>query len=185
MITKPVRIIQFALLSVLAFCFAGCKSVPMPKGTSQGYSTVRYIAPNAPLAEDQLPRFVEAHRMIKAAVESEMENHGLKMVDQNADLIVAHLIILQDNVSTSYSNQYFGLKNFSELVDLAHKEGMKESYPEKVLKRAVVIDLMDAKTNKLVYRDYALTGSVAHLSEAERQEHIQNLVAQALQKFFR
>ncbi|MDF7823029.1 DUF4136 domain-containing protein [Pontiellaceae bacterium B12227] len=175
---------RFALLTLLAACFTGCTSVPMPKGTSKGYSSVRFIAPNKPLGSDNAPIFIESNQMIKEAVSNEMKKNGLTVVDNNADLIIAHLIILQDNSSTSYSNQHFGLQDFSELVDLAHKEGMKKHFPERVLKRALVIDLIDAKTNQLVYRDYVVSGTLSNLPAAERQAQIQKGVSMALKRFF-
>ena len=176
---------RFALLLLLVSFIAGCATVPMPKGSSKGYSSVRFIAPNAPLGEDASPRFVEANRMIKDAITAEMEKNGLQVVEGNADLIAAHLIILQDNASTSYCNQYYGTQDFFKIVSLAHKEGMKKDYPEHVQKRALVIDLIDAKTYKLVYRDYALSGSLANLSEQERQAYIDSMVNLTLQQFFR
>jgi len=172
------------LLLMAAIIFSGCTSVPMPKGNSSAYSSVRFVAPNQPVAEDNLPQFVEANRMIKGAIADQMECHGLQVVEQNADLIIAYLIILQDNVSTSYCNQYYGYQDFMEIVDLAFKESLKKQYPEKVEKRAVVIDLIDARTYKLVYRDYALSGSIANLSVENRQKVISEVVANALQKFF-
>ena len=185
MLVQLSRISRFALLSLLAIFVTGCSTVPMPKGSSKGYASARFIAPNAPLGEDASPRFVEANRMIKEAVAAEMEKNGLQMVDGNADLIVAYLIILQDNASTSYCNQYYGLQDFFDIVSLAHKEGTKKNYPEHVQKRALVIDLIDAKSYKLVYRDYALSGSLATLSDQERKAYIDSMVAQALQQFFR
>jgi hypothetical protein len=176
---------RFVLLLLLAVCFAGCSTVPMPKGNSKGYSTARFIAPNAPLGDDASPRFVEANRMIKKAVAAEMEKNGFRIVEGNADLIVAHLIILQDNASTSYSNQHYGLQDFLDIVSLAHKEGMKKHYAVPVQKRALVIDLIDAKTYKLVYRNYALSGTLSNLSEQDRQAHINTAVAETLQQFFR
>lgn len=185
MLTPCSRTARFILLSLLAICFAGCTSVPMPKGNSKGYSSVRFVAPNAPLGTDSAPAFVEANGMIKKAITAEMEKAGLKVVEGNADLIVAYLIIFQDNTSTSYSNQYYGLQDFSDIVTMAHKKGMKKDYAEAVQKRALVIDLIDAKTHKLVYRNYALGGMLAKLPEQERQEHLNTLVAQTLQQFFK
>lgn len=185
MLIQLSRTSRFALLSLLAITVAGCSTVPMPKGSSKGYSSARFIAPNAPLGNDDSPGFVEANRMIKKAVAAEMEKNGLQIVEGNADLIIAHLIILQDNASTSYSNQYYGLQEFSDIVDLAHKEGMKQHYPEHVQKRALVIDLIDARTYKLVYRNYALSGTLANLSEQDRQAYIDSMVGQTLQQFFR
>jgi hypothetical protein len=174
-----------AVFSLIAVCLAGCSSVPMPKGSSKGYSTVRFVTPNAPLAEDNLPRFIEGHRMIKEAITAQMTANGLQVVEQSGELIVAYLIILQDNVSTSYSNQYYGYQDFMTIVNRAHDKGMKKSYPEKVEKRAIVIDLIDAETFKLVYRDYAVTGSAAHLSKEAQQELVNEVVATALRQFFR
>jgi len=183
----PNRIIaagRLLMLYLLAMCFAGCTSVPMPKGSSKGYSTVRFVTPNQPLAEDKLPQFIEAHRMIKQSIVDQMQQHGLKVVDQNADLLVAYLVVLQDNVKTSYSNQYYGYQDFMQIVDAAFKERLKKKYPEEVQERILVVDLIDAKTYKLVYRDYAISGAVANLSEADRQEVINKVVATALQRFF-
>lgn len=185
MLIQLSRISRFALLSLLAIFVAGCSTVPMPKGSSKGYSTVRFIAPNKPLGDDDSPRFVESNRMIKEAVAAQMEKNGLQIVEGDADLIVAHLIILKDNASTSYCNQYYGLQDFFSVVALAHEEGMKKHYPEHVQKRALVIDLIDARTYKLVYRNYALSGTLANLSEQDRQAYINNAVAEALQQFFR
>ena len=115
-----------------------------------------------------------------------MEKHGLQVAEgSNADLIVAHLIIIQDNVSTTYNNQYFGYRSFSELVDLAHKKGMKNQYSEYVQKVGLVIDLIDAKTHKLVYRDYAVGGAMPNATEEERRVVISKAVAETLQRFFR
>ena len=173
------------ILLLLALCLAGCTSVPLPKGSSKGYSTVRFVAPNQALGNDDAHAFVESNRMINEAITDQMEKHGIQVVEGHADLIAAHLIILQDNVSTHYNNQYYGLQDFSDIVTLAHKKGMKKHSPEHVQKRALVIDLIDANTYKLVYRNYALSGTLANLSTEELQEYINTAVANTLQQFFR
>lgn len=175
---------RFALPLLLAICLGGCASVPMPKGSSKPYSTARFIAPNKADSQEESALFVNANRMIQAAIAGQMESHGIHVVAGNADLIIAHLIIFQDNVSTSYSNQYFGYQDFSQLVDLAHKKGVTGQNPEAFQKRALVIDLIDAKTFKLVYRDYSVTGTLANLSETDRQAQINAAVAETLRKFF-
>jgi hypothetical protein len=175
---------RLVMLVMLTMGFAGCTSVPMPKGSSKGYSTVRFVTPNPALAEDNLPQFIEAHRMIKASITDQMQQHGVQVVDQNADLLVAYLVVLQDNVKTSYSNQYYGYQDFMKIVDAAFKARLKKSYPEEVEERILVVDLIDARTFKLVYRDYAISEPVANLSEADRQAVINRVVAAALQPFF-
>lgn len=185
MVKKILRTGRFALPLLLIGCIAGCSSVPMPKGNSKAYSSARFIVPNKAIGQDSTPRFVEANSMIKAAIVSQLEQHGVKVVKTDADLLIAHLIILQDNICTSYSNQYFGYQDFTGLLDLAHKEGMKGTFAEHVEKRALVIDLIDAKTSKLVYRDYVVGRTLSNLPAAERQAQIDAAVAQALQKFFK
>jgi translation initiation factor IF-1 len=157
----------------------------MPKGSSKPYSSARFITPNKAGGEEETARFVDSNRMIQAAIAGQMEKHGIQIVEGNADLIIAHLIIFQDNISTSYSNQYFGYQDFSKLVDLAHKKGVTGQNPEAFQKRALVIDLIDAKTFKLVYRDYSVAGTLANLSEKDRQAQINKAVAETLQKFFK
>ncbi len=185
MVKNNSRIGLFALPLLLAICLGGCASVPMPKGSSKPYSSARFIAPNQAGSGEESASFVEANQMIQAAIASQMEQHGIKIVKGNADLIIAHLIIFQNNVSTTYSNQYYGYQDFSKLVDLAHKKGVTGQNPEAFQRRALVIDLIDAKTFKLVYRDYSVTGTLANLSEKDREAQINDAVAAVLQKFFK
>jgi hypothetical protein len=175
---------RFALPLLLAICLGGCASVPMPKGSSKSYSTARFITPNKAGIEEESTRFVDANRMIQESIADQMKKHGIHVVAGNADLIIAHLIIFQDNVSTTYSNQFFGYQDFSQLVDLAHKKGVTGQNPEAFQKRALVIDLIDAKTFKLVYRDYSVTGTLENLSETDRKAQINAAVAETLRKFF-
>lgn len=123
--------------------------------------------------------------MIQDSITRKMEAHGISMVEKNSDLIIAYLIIFQDNYSTSYSNQHYGYQDFSKIVDQAHIKGTAKQYPVHVEKRALVIDILDAKTFKLLYRDYAITGSLLNLPESEHQGQIDLVVAKALEKFLK
>lgn len=174
-----------ALFAFLVIALAGCSSVPMPKGTSKGYSTVQLMPPNKPIGTDSAPYFVDGNRMIRQSISKVMNENGMKMVDTGGDLIAAHLIILQDNISTTYNNQFYGYQDFSEILDIAHKKGTNKSYPVAVRKRALVIDLIDARTYKLVYRNYVLGGSQPDLTEEERQAGLDAAVEQTLQQFFK
>lgn len=173
------------LFAVLTLTLIGCSSVPMPKGTSKGYTSARFVAPNEPLGNETLPEVIEGNRMIQQAITQQLEAGGIKMTEGPSDLIIAYLIIFQDNVSTTYSNQHYGYQDFTEIVDQAHLKGTATQYPVKVQKRAIVIDIIDAKTFKLVYRDYGLSGSLLNVPEEEHQAHIDLVVANALAKFLK
>ena len=175
------------LLSLLTVCIGGCSSIPMPKGTSKGYSTVRFINPKTAIDADETERVQTANRMIHEAITAQMENHKLKVVSQgDSDLVVAYLIIVQDNFSTTSINQYFGYRDdASDIVDKANDKGLSGRQLERFKRGALVIDLIDAKTLKLVYRDFAVSGISSRDPDDVRQKRINDATAQALQKFFK
>jgi uncharacterized protein YceK len=178
------RLFLFLMLTV---CVAGCSSVPMPKGSSKGYSTVRFINPKTAINADETDRALSANRMIHEAITEQMENHKLKIVQQgDSDLIVAYLIIIQDNFSTTSLNQYYGYRDdASDVVDKAHSKGLSGKQLERFKRGALVIDLIDAKTLELVYRDFAVSGISSRDPDDVRQKKIKEATAQALQKFFK
>ena len=158
----------------------------MPKGTSKGYSSFRYIQPKKAVGLDGTEQSVELNQMIKESISSQMKAHGLQMGEgKDADLVVAYLVIMQDNFKTSNINQYYGYQDYTEIVELAHEKGMKDSFPEYVQKGALVIDLIDAETYQLVYRDFAVRGIQGDLSQDARREKIDKAVSEILQKFFK
>lgn len=175
------------LLLLLTVCLGGCSSVPMPKGTSKGYSTVRFINPKTAINADETERALTANRMIHEAITAQMENHKLKVVPQgDSDLVVAYLIIVQDNFSTTSINQYFGYRDdASDIVDKAHSKGLSGRQLERFKRGALVIDLIDAKTLKLVYRDFAVSGISSRDPDEVRQKKINEAAAEALQNFFK
>jgi hypothetical protein len=159
----------------------------MPKGTSKGYSTVRFIKPKTAIDVDETDRALSANRMIHEAITAQMESHKLKVVEQgDSDLVVAYLIVIQDNFSTTSINQYFGYRDdASDIADKAHSKGLSGKQLESFKRGALVIDLIDAKTLKLVYRDFAVSPISTRDSDEVRQKKINEAAAAALQKFFK
>lgn len=178
---------RFLLTLFLLAAISGCSSVPMPKGTSKGYSTIRFINPKQAIEVDETERALAANRMIHEAITAQMEDHGLRVVQQDdVDLVVAYLLIVQDNVSTTSINQYFGSRDdASDIADKAHTKGLSGKQMERFKRGALVIDLIDAKTLKLVYRDYTVRGISSRDPDEVRQKKINEAVAEALQKFFK
>lgn len=176
------RVVVFMLLGAI---LAGCSSTPdMPKGKKKGYSTVRFI--KAKKSDAFQLANEETNEMLQQSISSELKRQGLDMVDANSDLIVAYLIILQNNVATTSINEHFGyMGDANALVELAHEKGMEGRYPEFVKKGALVIDLIDAKTNKLIYRDFAARGIDTSLSDEARRAKLDGVVKETLAAFFR
>jgi len=71
-------------------------------------------------------------------------------------------------------------------MEVAHERGvLKKSRPDAFDDGAIVIDLLDARMNKLVYRNYAKKAVAAGISDAARQARINSTVAEALAPFFK
>ena len=109
------------------------------------------------------------------------------MSDSDADLVVAYLLIIQDNASTLLIDDYFGYGRDAEhIADVAHIRGVVDNQrPDQFERGAIVVDVMDARTNKLVYRNWAKRDIHRGLSDSVRQQRIQEAVNEAMQKFFR
>jgi uncharacterized protein YceK len=178
---------QCLLALLLLAAISGCSSIPTPKGSSKGYSTVRFIAPKKAIDVDETERVLTANRMVHESITAQMENHQLKVVEQgDADLVVAYLIVIQDNFSTTSINQYFGYRDdASDIVDKAHSKGLSGRQLERFKRGALVIDLIDAKTLKLVYRDFAVNGISSRDPDEVRQKKINDAVQEALASFFK
>ena len=79
-------------------------------------------------------------------------------------------------------NDYFGYGRDSDaLLDKAHQKGAIDSKnPNPFLAGTLVIDVIDAKTYKLLYRNYVARQVLRNIPETERDERIQSAVDQAL-----
>ncbi len=162
-----------------------CRTVEQPKGSSTGYKSARLVRPHS------APTFAapddQANHAIQSALASTFRSHGFEVRSDNADLAVAYLILVQDNVSTTLINDYFGFgRSAMEIADLAHERGVLRNHCADSYKAGtVVIDIIDTKTGKLVYRDYATRDITGELSDAQLKARADSAVRQALEKFFR
>lgn len=174
------------LLCLLAIaCLPACKTVEQPKGSAHGYKSARLVRPtSAPTFANPDDR---ANHAIQSALASVLRSKGFAIDSSNADLTVAYLIVVQDNVSTRLIDDYFGFGRSSmQIADIAHDRGViRNNRADYYQAGTVVIDIIDNKTGKLVYRDYATRDVTGNLSDAQLQERANSAVQQALARFFR
>ena len=156
-----------ALNLILAVITSSCSTIELPKGTSKGYSSVSFVRTDSASIPDFVEGAIGVNTMIQDAITSEFRINGFTIGQDNADLIVAYLLIIQDNVSTTMIDTHFGYgRSAGKIMDEAHKRGVIEAKrPDKFKAGAIVIDLVDAKTNELVYRDYAKRDLIKNISE--------------------
>jgi hypothetical protein len=159
----------------------------MPKGTSKGYRSARLTVrdPRQPVPSDSTERAV--HRMIQDSLRRQFSAKGLAYGNGNAELAVAYLVIYQEPGITASYDDYFGHgRDSGEIADIAHIKGTVESgRPDYFQRAGIVIDIIDSRSNKLVYRDFAAGDVVRGASPASRAARIDAAVAQALAGFFR
>ncbi len=177
--------LRFSILALIIAVVAGCSSVPMPKGNSKGYSSVRFINEKKSAEFQESDRSKEVNQVLQQAITEQFEAKGMDVLEQDADLIIAYLIIVQDKVATTTIDKHFGYRDTSEAIGKIHEKGIGGRDPEYVKKGALVIDLIDAKTMKLVYRNYATRGAGENLTGEALRTRLDEVTQEILTSFFK
>jgi len=159
----------------------------MPRGTQKNYASVRFVKLDPNRETAGVERAAEVNEMIREAVEYRFGQEGFEVKDGDADLVVAFLLIIQNNVTTTAIGEYFGYsEDRGKILSQAHKKGViKGKHADFYEAGAVVIDLLDAHSNKLIYRNFAKRNIVGNRTENEVQAEIQAAVDEALANFFK
>ena len=178
-----------SLLSICAIALvlnACSPTIDMPKGNSKGYSSARLVnrAPNSSIVITSKER--QVHNMIQGSLKKQFTSHGKSYGQANSDLVVAYLVVAQDNAMTTSYSEYFGFgRDADGITDIAHTRGVIDSKNPDYFKRAgLLVDVIDAKTNKLVYRNKYVGPIIQGGSSSARAQRINNAVNQALAPFF-
>ena len=166
--------------------FASCSSgVDTPNGSSRGYGSARLIAKQ--LDRETTSNEATVHRMIHSSIASQFKSHGMAYNQAGSDLLVAYLVVLQDNAMTTYLDEYYGSgEDAQSISDQAHERGVIKGKRRESFERAgLVVDVLDAKTNELIYRNYYVDDIVRGTTDAVRAQRINNAVNSALAPFFK
>ncbi|WOO42992.1 DUF4136 domain-containing protein [Rubellicoccus peritrichatus] len=168
-----------ALPIILATAFVGCETVKMDtSGSAKGYTTVSFVTEARP---GFTPEETQADLMVRQAIADDFASHGIEGMQSGGELIVNYLIIVQDKATTTSLADYYG-DSTADIISAAHSKRGSAGY---LGRGAVVIDIIDAKTNKVIYRNYAHKTLLPHPTEEARRRNINSAVQQALAKFFR
>jgi hypothetical protein len=183
MFKTPSRI----LIAIAALSLISCSTgVDMPKGTSKGYTSARLIQrdPNGPAVTDATEK--QVHGMIQNSISKQFTSKGMAYGRGDSDLVVAYMVVYQEPGMTSSYETYFGYgRDANQISDLAHTRGALENQrPDYFRQAGVIIDVIDSRTNKLVYRNFAKGDVIKGASSGTRAARIDAAVAQALAPFF-
>lgn len=161
-------------------------SVDQPQGTSKGYTSARLIQrhPNLPAPSTAIEK--QVHGLIQKSLSRQFTSKGINYGKGGADLVVAYLVIYQEPGMTADYRDYFGYgRNADDIAVLAHNRGALGSRPDYFRQAGIVVDVIDSRTNKLVYRGFSKNDVVKGASPATRAARIDAAVAEALAAFFR
>lgn len=181
-ILKPIAVL-LATVGLLASCSTG---VDMPKGKRGVYQSARLIQRNPSAPALTKPIETQVHGMIQNSLARQFTSRGMSYGKGNADLAVAYLVIYQEPGMTANFDDYFGYGRSSrEISDVAHIRGQLESKrPDFFRQVGIVVDVVDVRTGKLVFRNFAKGDVVQGASSATRSARIDQAIAQALAPFF-
>ena len=175
------------LSAVAALGFVSCvPNVDMPKGTSKGYASARLIQRDPDLRPITNATEKQVHGMIQKSIAKSFSSKGMTYGKGDADLIVAYMVIYQEPGMTADYRDYFGYgRDAGEIATIAHARGVqKNKRPDDFKQAGILIDVVDARTNKLVYRNLAKGDVVKGVSPGTRAARIDNAVSNALEPFY-
>jgi hypothetical protein len=176
------------MLAAASLLIVSCApSVEMPKGTSKGFTSARLIQrdPNRPAITNATEK--QVHGMIQNSIAKQFTSKGMTFGSGNAELLVAYMVIYQEPGMTARYDDFFGYgRDADQISDLAHTRGAVENKrPDYFRQAGVVIDVIDARTNKLVFRNFAKGDFVKGASPSTRAARINSAVTEILAPFFR
>jgi hypothetical protein len=181
------KIISLILSAVAATGLVSCvPNVDMPKGTSKGYASARLIQRDPKLPAITNTTEKQVHGMIQKSLAKSFTSKGMTYGKDGADLIVAYMVIYQEPGMTADYRDYFGYgRDAGEIAEIAHVRTMeKNKRPDYFQQAGILIDVVDARTNKLVYRNLAKGDVVKGTSPETRAARIDAAVSGALEPFY-
>jgi hypothetical protein len=177
-----VKLVQLSFVAFITLVINGCSSTPsrVDKGPvrARTFTFVNAGAAPAPAFADNRE---EVHKVIQAAILQNLAGKGLSRVPSGGDVTVAYLVIIGNNVSTEAINTYFGYgRDAAALHDRAQDAYTRSENPNYFEAGTLLIDIIDAPTNKLRLRNYAVRPVLRNPSADDRAANIQSAVDEAL-----
>ena len=173
----------FVTLNLAALLAAGCSSTPTRVDTGPiRAATFSFIARSTQPAPGITESREPVHAMIQDSITRDLASKGLSQVASGGDVTVAYLVIVGNNVSTEAISTYFGYdRDASALHDKAQDTYAGSKNPNYFEAGTLLVDIIDAKTYKLLKRAYVVRPLLRNPSAEVRAERIQEAVDAVLQ----
>jgi hypothetical protein len=123
----------------------------------------------------------QMHSMIQNAIAGCLAGKGLGQTEAGADITVAYLVIVGDNVSTKAIDEYFGYRPDADALHRkAHDAYIRSKTPNSFEAGTLLIDIIDSRTFELLSRNFVVRPILRNTSEEVRAERVQEAVEEAL-----
>lgn len=173
--------IRSLLIAVCALAITGCASKVVTDYDS-GIAFGDYSSWNFAPSKDGEENYVSLDGgRIRAAIEREMESENLrKVTDGGADLLVAWQIVAEERIERGGSGFGFGLGFGSGNFGW----GISAPPPiEKVVEGKLVVELVDARSNQVVWRAASRRYLNENQSSDSRRELIDEIVTHMFEEY--
>jgi len=172
----------FLLLAAGALTLAGCSSTPTKVDTgSIRARTFSFVDPGPKASPAYADNRQAIHGMIQDAITRNLAAKGVSRAGSGGDVTVGYLVIVGNNVATTSINDYFGYgDDAAGLHDKAQAAYTSNKNPNYFEAGTLVIDLIDAKTFKLLKRGYASRPLLRNLPVDARAARLQEVVDEIL-----
>jgi len=177
------RSLFFATLSLAALLVAGCSSTPTNVDTGKIHAaTYSFIAGDTAAAPGSGNSWEQIHAMIQDSISRDLAGKGLSKVSSGGDVIVAYLVIVGNHAVTERIDTYFGNgRGADALHDKAQDAYNRSKNPNDFEAGTLLVDIVDAKTYKLLKRSYVVRPLLRAPAAEVRAERIQEAVDAVLQ----
>ena len=170
-------------LNLAVLLAAGCSSTPskVESGPIRA-ATFSFIDGGTKAAPAFADGREQVHAMIQKSITANLAGKGLRKVTSGGDVIVAYLVIIGNNASTELINTYFGYgRDASGLHEKAQEAYNSSKNPNYFEAGTLLVDVIEAKTYKLLKRSYVTRPLLRNPTAEVRAERIQEAVSAVLQ----
>ena len=165
--------------TLAALLLTGCSSTtPMKVDTgpirASSFSFVDVGPRPAPAFAD---RREPVHAMIQDSISRNLASKGLRREASGGDVIVAYLVVIGTNANTVAISTYFGYARGAAGLEYEVQSAYTSSKnPNYIVAGTLLIDIIEAKTYKLLKRSYVERPLLSNPSAEVRAERIQEAV---------
>lgn len=160
---------------------AGCSTpTRVDKGPLKA-QTFNFVNGGVPAQAEFADNREAIHKTIQDAITQNLAGKGLRKVDSGGDVTVAYLVIVGNNATTETIRTYFGYgDDATVLSDKAHKAYTSSKNPNYFEAGTLLIDVVDARTFKVLNRNYAVRPILRQPAAEVRAANIQSAVDEVL-----